>query len=53
MFPIYYIAAVLNLNGDGRLEMVVHSVYYEGGATVIYECEPAKIKETLSVECGA
>jgi hypothetical protein len=50
---LYEIAAVLDLNGDGRLEIVVHSVYYEGGDTVIYQCEPDKIKEVLLVACGA
>jgi hypothetical protein len=50
---LYEIAAVLDLNGDGRLEIVVHSVYYEGGDTVIYQREPDKIKEVLSVACGA
>ena len=50
---IYKIAAVLDLNGDGKLEVIVHSFYYEGGETTIYRCEPDKIEATLSVECGA
>ena len=50
---VYDLAAVLDLNGDGKLEVIVHSFYYEGGQTTIYRCEPDKIEEMLSVECGA
>ena len=48
----YEVSAVLDLNGDGKLEVVVHSAYYEGGATTIYACERDKIIEVLSVACG-
>jgi hypothetical protein len=50
---IYEIATVLDLNGDGKLEVIVHSFYYEGGETTIYRCDPDKIDAVLSVECGA
>jgi hypothetical protein len=50
---VYNLAAVLDLNGDGKLEVIVHSFYYEGGQTTIYYCQPDKIEEVLSVECGA
>jgi hypothetical protein len=50
---VYNIAAVLDLNGDGKLEGIVHSFYYEGGQTIIYRCQPNKIEAVLSVECGA
>ena len=50
---IYNLAAVLDLNGDGKLEVIVHSFYYEGGQTTIYRYGPDKIEEVLSVECGA
>jgi hypothetical protein len=49
---VYQLAAVLDLNGDGKLEVIVHSFYYEGGQTTIYRCQPDKIEEVLSVECG-
>lgn len=49
----YEIAAVLDLNGDGRMEVVVHSAYYEGGGTAIYQCGESKITELLGVACGA
>ena len=50
---VYQIAAVLDLNGDGKLEVIVHSFYYEGGQTTIYRCEADRIEPALSVECGA
>jgi hypothetical protein len=50
---VYDLAAVLDLNGDGKLEVIVHSFYYEGGQTTIYRCEPDRIEEVLSVEYGA
>ena len=50
---VYNLAAVLDLNGDGKLELIVHSFYYEGGQTTIYRCQSDKIEEVLSVECGA
>lgn len=50
---VYNLTAVLDLNGDGKLEVIVHSFYYEGGQTTIYRCEPDTIEAALSVECGA
>jgi hypothetical protein len=49
---VYQVAAVLDLNGDGKLEVIVHSFYYEGGQTTIYRCEPDTINAVLFVECG-
>lgn len=49
---MYDIRAVLDLNGDGKLEVVIHSMYYEGGAWMIYRCEGGKAVELLSVACG-
>ena len=49
---VYNLSAVLDLNGDGKLEVIIHSFYYEGGQTTIYHCEPDKIEAALSVECG-
>jgi FG-GAP repeat len=48
----YKLIAVLDLDGDGKMEIVVRSDYYEGGATTIYRCDPKKIEAVLSVACG-
>ena len=48
----YKVIAVLDLDGDGKMEIVVRSDYYEGGATTIYRYDPKKIEELLSVACG-
>jgi hypothetical protein len=50
---IYKVIATLDLNGDGKLEVVVGSDYYEGGETTIYRCDPKKGEALLSVACGA
>ena len=50
---IYQVSAVLDLDGDGKLEVVVESRYYEGEATTIYRCTRARITPLLTVACGA
>lgn len=49
---VYEIPAVLDLNGDGKLEVIVHSQYYEGAETTIYDCSGGPCKAALSVACG-
>jgi hypothetical protein len=49
----YKLLAVLDLDGDRKMEVVVSSNYYEGEAITIYRCEPKKIEALLSVSCGA
>ncbi len=49
----YKVIAVLDLDDDGKMEIVVGSRYYEGEATTIYRCDPKKIEDVLSVGCGA
>ena len=49
----YKLVAVLDLDGDGKMEVVVASNYYEGGETTIYRCDPKKVEALLSVACGA
>jgi len=49
----YKVIATLDLDGDGKMEIVVGSSYYEGEATTIYRCDPKKCEALLSVGCGA
>ena len=49
----YKVIATLDLDGDGKMEVVIHSHYYEGGETTIYRCDPKKSEALLSVSCGA
>ena len=48
----YKITGVFDLNGDGKLEVIVHSHYYEGSETTIYDCSSGKCEPALSVGCG-
>jgi hypothetical protein len=49
---VYTLVAVLDLDGDGKMEIVVNSSYYEGASTTIYRCNPKKCEQLLSVGCG-
>jgi FG-GAP repeat len=49
----YKVIATLDLDGDGKMEIVVGSDYYEGEETTIYRCDPKKGGALLSVACGA
>jgi hypothetical protein len=49
----YKVIATLDLDGDGKMEIVVGSNYYEGEEITIYRCDPKKCEAVLSVGCGA
>jgi hypothetical protein len=49
----YRIRALLDLDGDGKLELILESSYYEGGATTVYGFKGRKAEQLLTVECGA
>lgn len=51
---VYELSGVVDLNGDGRMEIILSSHYYEGGSNSVFEYrngKPMEIKE-LSIECG-
>jgi hypothetical protein len=43
---------LLDLNGDGNLEIIVSSMYYEGNSTVIYTYTNGKVEATIGSGCG-
>ncbi len=49
----YNIAAVLDLNGDGRMEVVVAGMYYEGAWKNVYTIDGRKVTNVLGCGCGA
>jgi hypothetical protein len=55
-FPIierYRVLDVADLNGDGRMEVLVHAWYYEGAAVIVYTYDGSAFTEVLSTGCGA
>ena len=48
----FEIAALLDLNGDGKIDIVLRSAYYEGDEISVYEFGSAAAKKILSVGCG-
>lgn len=50
---IHKVIATLDLDGDGKLEVIVSSNDYEGEEINIYRCDTRKCESVLSVACGA
>lgn len=48
----YEVSGVLDLDGDGKMEIVLHSQYYEGGGTTAWKLGPKKAEKVLEIECG-
>jgi len=44
---------VADLNGDGRMEVVIHAWYYEGASVILYEYDGTTLTEVLATGCGA
>lgn len=44
---------VADLNGDGRMEVIVHSWYYEGAGVIVYDYAGGELREVLANGCGA
>lgn len=49
----YELTTILDLNGDGSMEIVVYSYYYEGSFTTVYELKDGKVKTVLATGCGS
>lgn len=48
----YGLSSIADLNGDGKMEIVMKSRYYEGASSVVYEINGVKATEVLSTGCG-
>jgi hypothetical protein len=49
----YMVAAVGDVDGDGRMEVIVQADYYEGGGSTIYRVKGNKLEALTSCGCGA
>ncbi len=45
------IAAIADLNGDGKMEIVLETFYYEGSWQQVFETSGGKISKVLEVSC--
>ena len=55
-FPLierYRVLDVADLNGDGRMEVLVHAWYYEGASVLVYTYDGSELTEVLAAGCGA
>jgi hypothetical protein len=47
------VAAVLDLNGDGKMEIIVHGMYYEGSWSSVFRLDGNKVENVFGCGCGA
>ena len=55
-FPLierYRVLDVADLNGDGRMEVLVHAWYYEGASVIVYTYDGTEFTQVLATGCGA
>ncbi len=48
----HQMTAIADLNGDGRMEIILHVFYYEGSWKQVYEIKGDKSLKVLEAECG-
>lgn len=47
------VAAVLDLNGDGKMEIILHGGYYEGSWSTVFRLNGNKVENVFGCGCGA
>jgi hypothetical protein len=53
IIDVYRLSALADLNGDGRMEIVLNGGWYEGSWTAVHELRPdGTVPEVLYVQCG-
>jgi hypothetical protein len=50
---VHRVSAILDVDGDGKMEFVLSSTYYEGGTTTVYRYLPSSIRKLVAISCGA
>jgi len=48
----FWVGAVLDVDGDGVMEIVLHAMYYEGGGTSVHKVEGDKVTRVLVAGWG-
>jgi hypothetical protein len=48
----FTVAAVLDVNGDGKMETIVHNEYYEGSGSTLYLIVGNRAKDVFGCGCG-
>ena len=48
----FWVGAVLDVDGDGVMEIVLHAMYYEGGGTSVHQVEGDKVTRVLVAGWG-
>lgn len=49
----FEVAGILDLNGDGKMEVVVHVDYYEGSSSTVFRIDGSKVTNVFGCGCGA
>ena len=49
---VYEASGILDLNGDGRMEVILNSRYYEGGGATVWELKRDRLEKVLEIFCG-
>ena len=47
------VSSLLDLDGDGRLEILIYSGYYEGASVAVWRLKSGKLHKVLEIGCGA
>lgn len=48
----FRIRGIVDINGDGKMEVLIYGFYYEGGFTGVYEINGTQFKEVMFCGCG-
>lgn len=48
----FEVSGLLDLDGDGKLEVLVNSAYYEGGGTTVWRLNQDTLEKVMEIFCG-